>query len=114
MPPGSGGEAGLDLVEDQQRAGGVHQIADGGEIAVVGRDDAGVHHHRFEDHRGDPPAVLGERAGHRVGVVERHHDHEIADRRRDAGVAGTPVGCSRGPTSSASGSTDTCTESWWP
>ena len=25
---------------------------------------------------------------------------------------GTPMGCSRGPTSSASGSTDTCTESW--
>ena len=32
--------------------------------------------------------MLGECPGHRAGVVERHHDDEIADRGGDAGVTG--------------------------
>ena len=90
-PAWARGESGLHLVVDQERAFAVQQIADHGEISVVGRDDARVHHHRLEDHRGHLPAVLGERARHRPGVVERHHDDEIADRGRDAGVAGNRV-----------------------
>ena len=49
----AGGEAGLDLVEDQQHAVRVAQGADAGEVAGVGQHDADVLEHRLHDHAGD-------------------------------------------------------------
>ena len=47
-------------------------------VRDIGLDsDAGIHHHRFENHGGHLPAMLDERAGDRLGVVERHRDHQI-------------------------------------
>ena len=53
---GAGGEAGLHLVEREVRALGVQQLLEAGEVAVLGRDDPGVHHDRLEDHAGDAAA----------------------------------------------------------
>lgn len=86
-PAWPGGEARLHLVEDQQRALPMNDVTKRLEVAVVGGDDARVHHDGLEDHRRDPTTMLGERPYHGVDVVERDHDHQIADRRRDAGVA---------------------------
>ena len=58
--------------------------------------------------------VLGERPLDGAEVVEGDDDDQVHDRLRDAGVAGHARRRSAGPTSSASGSTETCTESWWP
>ena len=81
------------------------------EVSVVGRDDAGVHHHRLEDHRGHLPAMLGERPCHRTGVVERHHDDEIADRGGMPELPGTRWACPR-PDLVGLGQRQTWTESW--
>ncbi len=82
---GADGEAGLHLVEGQQRAVLGAAGPQAGEVAGLGRDDAGVHHDRLEDHPGD----LGRgarrgRAVDRIEVVERHDADEVGDR---------PAGC---------------------
>ena len=82
---GDGG-AGLDLVEGEQRALGVQQLLDARQVAVLGQDEAGVHHRRLDDHAGDAAPVAGERALERLEVVERHHprerDHLVGDPER--------------------------------
>ena len=57
---GAGGEAGLHLVEDEERAVGVAQGAHAGEVARVGDDDADVLEHRLHEHARDVGAVLVE------------------------------------------------------
>ena len=51
-PPAGAADAGLDLVEDEQRAGRVAQSARLGEVAVGRRDDAGLAQRRLEEDRG--------------------------------------------------------------
>ena len=55
-----GGETGLHLVEDQQRAVGVAHGAHAREVALVRDDDADVLEHRLHEHARDLVAVLGE------------------------------------------------------
>ena len=76
--------AGLDLVEGEQRAVRVQQVLDALQVAVVRRDDAGVHHARLDDHAGDPALVLLERALERVQVVERHDLRQVDEVGRQA------------------------------
>ena len=87
-PTRTGGEPGLHLVEREQRAVGVQQVAQPGEVAVGRRDDADVHHRRLHEHPGDLARVLGQHALHRVEVAERHdhreRDHRLGDRRAGA------------------------------
>ena len=88
---GPGREARLHLVEGEVGVVRVEQLLQAGEVAVVGRDDAGVHHHRLEDHAGDAAAVRVERPLDGAEVVEGHDDDQVDDRLRDAAVAGHVV-----------------------
>ena len=91
MPLGPVVKPGLDLVEGQQRVVPVQQLAQPGQVAVVGRDDPGVHHHRLKDHSGDLTVEFGQRPLDRAEIVERDDHDQVADRGRDAGVAGDAV-----------------------
>ena len=51
-------QPGLHLVERQQHAVLASELAHALQIAGLRRDDAGVHHHRLDDHAGDLTAVL--------------------------------------------------------
>ena len=88
---GAGGEAGLHLVEGEVGVVRVEQLLQAGEVAVVGRDDAGVHHHRLEDHAGDAAGVGLERPLDGAEVVEGHDDDQVDDGLRDPAVAGHVV-----------------------
>ena len=54
------------------------------EVSGLRLDDADVHHHGLEDHRGDLALVVRERLFDRRRVVERHHDRRVPERLRDA------------------------------
>ena len=84
-PAGVHAEAGLDLVERQQHAVAAGELANTFEVPGVGRDDAGVHHHRLHDHAGDRALVVVQHTLERLEIVERHEVHEIGHRLRDAG-----------------------------
>jgi hypothetical protein len=74
-------QAGLDLVEDQQRPLARRELPHGVQVAGLGRGDATVCRDRLHEHARGP--VLREGALHRVRVVERHGVNEVARRRRD-------------------------------
>ncbi len=84
-------EARLDLVEDQDDAVTLGDLAHRLEVARLGEHDPEVHHRRLHDHAGGL-AVLGDQgldaALGRLGVVERHGDREVDDGLRDAGAVG--------------------------
>ena len=84
------------------------------EIAGVGRDDAGVHHHRLHDHSGDRALVGVQHALERLEIVERHEVHEIGHRLRDAGDSDADEDDRRGRAWSRLRHCETITESWWP
>ena len=49
----------------------VHQLAQPLEVTGMGRDDAGVHHHRLDDHARDLSGMLFEHALDRGAPVSR-------------------------------------------
>ena len=53
------------------------------EVARLRQHDSAVHHRGLDDHPGDAPVVLDERALSFREVVERHHADEIRERLRD-------------------------------
>ena len=66
---GGDGQAGLDLVEDQDDAVLRGDLAHGLEVAVLGEHDAEVHHRRLHDHAGGLAALgveLDDAALHRL------------------------------------------------
>src|SRR4029079_1320116 len=83
-------QTGLDLVEGQRGAVRVQSLAQPGEVAGVGVDDAGVHHDRLDDHAGDLAGVGLEHAVDGVQVVEPDQADQVADGLGDTGVAGDP------------------------
>ena len=91
-----GGEPGLHLVERQQRAAGVQQVLQAGQVAGLGQDDPRVHHDRLEDHPGDLARVLVQQPGDAVEVVEADDQGEIGDRPRDPGAGRDLVRPARG------------------
>jgi hypothetical protein len=80
----AGGQPGLDLVKGQQRAAGVQQFLQPGQVPRLGLDDAGVHHDRLDDHAGDLAGVLVQQPGDALEVVEADDQGEVRDRLRDA------------------------------
>ena len=88
---GRDAEAGLDLVEDQDDAVALRDLAHALEVARLGEHDPEVHHRRLHDHAGGL-AVLGDQrldaALGRLEVVERHGDREVDHGLRDAGAVG--------------------------
>ncbi len=73
----------------------VQEVLQALEVTLLGKDDAGIHHDRFQDHSGDLARVLLEHAGDRSKVVERSDERQGHDRLGDAGVrwnARRPVG----------------------
>ena len=79
--------AGLDLVEDQDDAVLLRDLADGLEVAGLREHDAEVHHRRLHDHAGGEATLLGEAldtALHRGRVVERHRDRHVGNGLRNA------------------------------
>src|SRR5690348_12221033 len=89
--PRADGEAGLDLVEGEQRAVVVEKVLEVREVAGPGLDDPGVHHDRLQDHARDLALVLVQQAGHAVQVVERGDQRQVGDGLRDAGGRGGAV-----------------------
>ena len=82
--PGTDAEPGLHLVERQQHAVLAREPAHALEVARLGHDDAGVHHHRLHDHAGHPSLVGVEHGGEHIEVVERNDGHELGHRLGDA------------------------------
>ncbi len=80
-------ESGDHLVEDEERAMTVAQLAQPGEVARPRRVDATGTDHRLGDHRGDPAVVAGQHRAHRVQVVLADLD-DVAD----TGAESLPVG----------------------
>ena len=70
----------------------MQQLANRGEVAVVGGDDAGIHHRRLNDHAGNLTRMLGQRPGHRLGVIERNDHDQIRYCGGDSTVAGNTDG----------------------
>ena len=117
-PPAAIVEPRLDLVEDEDDAVLLRDLADGLEVARLGSTtprfiiaasmirQAGVRPSCCEAL--DPPL-------HRVGVVERHRDRQVGDRLRDRRrrTAAT-ARSSRSPILSYSTPIETITASWWP
>jgi hypothetical protein len=62
----------------------VQPLLDAGQVAVVGQDEAGVHHRRLHDHAGHAALVALKRPLERIQVVERHDPGELGDLGRDA------------------------------
>ena len=89
------GQAGLDLVEDQQDVVGVAQCADARNVASVGQHDAEVFDDRFHDYAGHVLAVGGQHAFHLSQVVIGHHVHDagfdVEGHLRDRVVCGTDL-----------------------
>ncbi len=75
------------LVEDEQRAEALGQLAQEDEEALVGGDHAGRAHHRLDDDGGQLVPVRREHPLGRVGVVERGDDDRIAT------ASGMPAPC---------------------
>ena len=77
-------KAGDHLVEHEQRAGGIAQLAQRLEEAGLGRDDAHVPGDRLDDHAGKPLAVARHGQCSRLDVVVRSDDRVRSRARRDA------------------------------
>ena len=77
-------DAGLDLVEDQQRAVLVGERAQRPQVALVGKHDAHVHHRGLDDDRRHLAAMLLESLLRRRQVVERDDRRELDDGARYA------------------------------
>jgi hypothetical protein len=107
-----GGDAGLDLVEDEEGAVPLGDLPDRLQVAVVGQADADVLHHRFDDEAGDVAAL--ERPLECFGVVVRDDDDVLERALGDAGRLRHRVGRSAGPARSRGGLLEIITSSWWP
>ena len=70
-------EATLHLIEREEHAMLLRQLAHALEIAGLRRDDARVHHHRFDDHPGDLATILVEHSLEGGEVVVRHDAQQI-------------------------------------
>ena len=81
---GSDGHARLDLVEDQERALTVSQVAQPRQVALVRQHDADVHHRRLDDHRRDLARMFRKRVGRGRQVVERNDGRQLDHRGGDA------------------------------
>ena len=77
-------EAGHHLVENQQRAVGLGDLAEEFQIARLRQIQPGVARHRLDDDAGDLIFVRGEGRLHRLSVVERQDDGVLRERRRHA------------------------------
>ncbi len=69
------------------------RVAERLEVAGLRHDEPDVHHHGLQDHRRDLARVVSERLLDRLGIVERHDDHGLPQRLRDAlrrGLGGVP------------------------
>ena len=70
--PGAGAaDAGLHLVEDEQRAGGVAGRPGGGQVAGRRRDHAALAQDRLEEHHGGPVGDRGRAAPRRRRTARR-------------------------------------------
>ncbi len=87
-----GGDAGLDLVEDDEGAVLVADLLGGGQIALIGEHDAHVLRHRLEDEGGYRAGVLLEGPFQLAQVVEGDDDDFVGRGLRGAAVVGNGVG----------------------
>ena len=78
-----GAEAGLDLVEDEQRAELLGHRPDALEEPGPGQDALGIAEDRFDEHRGDPFAIPLEDPPEAVQVVVDRGDDRLGDGLRD-------------------------------
>ena len=81
-------EAGLDLVEDQQRPELLGDRPDALVEALLGQDPLGVAEDRLDDHRGDVVALGLEHPAEGGQVVVGHRDHRLGDRLGNAPAPG--------------------------
>ena len=95
-------EAGDHLVEDEQRARRVAELAQRLEEARRGRDDAHVPGDRLDDHAREALAVALERPGGGVDVVVRRDDRVRSGPAGTPAVAGTPSVAGPEPASASS------------
>ena len=81
-----------DFVEDEQRAVLGAELADGGEVAGLGGDEADVADVGFEDDAGDLIGMGGKRGGQGGGVIKWKDDGLAGETCGDAGAIRVPVG----------------------
>ena len=94
--PVAGGDAGLDLVEDEHRAVALGDLAHCFEVAGLGKADADVLHHRLEDERGDLTPIGLEHTLERGEVVERDDESVVQHRGCEAARRRHADRCVRG------------------
>ena len=73
----------------------VHYLAHALQIALLGGNNASVHHYRLEDHASYPPAILLEEPFQDVEVVVRDDQGKVGDRPRDTRPRRRAVGTFR-------------------
>ena len=92
---GASGQAGLDLVEDQQHVVGVAECTNTFDVAGVGQHDAEVLDDGFHHHAGNVLGVGGELALHLAEVVIGHRVHDagldVEGHLRDRVVGGADL-----------------------